>query len=186
LRALAAAQGFAELLASATRSHGLARVEQGQIAEGIAQMHQGMADLQVLRTVVGKATQLAHLAKMYGHAGQPEEGLRLLNTAMTARQDTEERFDEVGRFRPKGELLLLLPHPDRRQAASCFRQALAIARSQQAKSLELRTTLRLSHLWQQQGKRDQARQLLAQSYGWFTEGFDTPDLQEAKALLQQL
>jgi predicted ATPase len=186
LRALAATHGFAEMLASAIRSHGLAMVEQGQVAEGIAQMQQGMTDLQILRTVDGQATQLAQLAKMYGHAGQPEEGLRLLSTAMTARQDTEERFDEVGRFRLKGELLLLLPHPDMRQAARCLRQALAIARRQQAKALELRTALRLSRLWQQQGKREQAYEILAPIYGWFTEGFTTADLQEARALIEAL
>jgi predicted ATPase len=80
----------------------------------------------------------------------------------------------------------MLPYPAERQAASYFRQALTIARRQQAKSLELRTALCLSRLWQQQGQREKARQLLAPIYGWFTEGFDTADLQEAEALLEEL
>jgi predicted ATPase len=186
LQTLATAQGFAELLASATRSYGLALVEQGQVTEGIVQMQQSMTALQMLKTEDGQATHLAQLAKMYGRAGQAEEGLRLLTRAMAARQDTEERFDDVGRLRLKGELLLMLPHPDGRQAESSFRQALAVARSQQAKSLELRTALRLSRLWQQQGQREKARQLLAPIYGWFTEGFETADLQEARTLLAEL
>ena len=86
----------------------------------------------------------------------------------------------------KGEWLLLLACPDVHQAARCFQQALAVARLQQAKPLELRAAMSLSRLWQRQGKRDAARQLLAHVYGWFTEGFATADLQEAKALLDTL
>jgi predicted ATPase len=86
----------------------------------------------------------------------------------------------------QGELLLLLPDPDVHQAASCFQQALAIARRQQAKIPELRAALCLSRLWQQQGKRPAARQLLAHVYDWFTEGFATADLQETRALLDEL
>jgi predicted ATPase len=88
--------------------------------------------------------------------------------------------------RLKGELLLRLAFPDAAQAEACFQQALAISRRQQAKSWELRTALSLSRLWQQQGKCQQAHDLLAPIYGWFTEGFDTADLQEAKALLEVL
>jgi len=140
LQTLAAAQGFAELLATATRSYGLALVEQGQIVEGIAQMQQSMATLHMLRTEDGQATHLAQLAKMYGRAGQSEEGLRLLTEAMAARQDTEERFDDVGRLRLQGELLLMLPYPDERQAASYFRQALPLLadNGQSRSSCELR------------------------------------------------
>ena len=89
-------------------------------------------------------------------------------------------------FRLKGELLLRQAVPDASQAEACFRQALAIARRQQAKSWELRAAVSLSRLWQQQGKRAEAYRLLAEVYGWFTEGFDTHDLQEAKALLAAL
>jgi predicted ATPase len=88
--------------------------------------------------------------------------------------------------RLQGELRLQLASPDVQQAEACFRQALDVARGQQAKSLELRAALSLSRLWQQQGKREAARELLASVYGWFTEGFDTPDLREAQAILTAL
>ena len=86
-------------------------------------------------------------------------------------------------YRLKGELLLQQPAGSGDEAETCFHQALDVARRQQAKSLELRAAMSLARLWQQQGKRDEARRLLAEIYGWFTEGFDTADLQEAKALL---
>jgi predicted ATPase len=89
-------------------------------------------------------------------------------------------------YRLKGGVLLRQAVPDAPQAEACFQQALAISRRQQAKSLELRAAMSLSRLWQQQSKRAEARQLLAPIYSWFTEGFDTPDLQEAKALLDEL
>jgi predicted ATPase len=83
-------------------------------------------------------------------------------------------------------LQLQLPIPDVPQAEVCFQRALDVARRQQAKALELRAAMSLSRLWQRRGKREEARQVLAEVYGWFTEGFDTPDLQEAKALLEEL
>jgi len=89
-------------------------------------------------------------------------------------------------YRLQGELLLRQAIPDAPQAEASFQQALAMARRQQAKSLELRAAMSLARLWQRQGKRDVARELLAPIYGWFTEGFDTPDLKEAKALLAEL
>jgi predicted ATPase len=117
---------------------------------------------------------------------QIEEGLAALNEALDTVNKTRERHWEAEHNRCKGELLLM----DRRQkvgeAEKCFRQALETARRQQAKSLELRAAMSLSRLWQQQGKRGEARQMLAEIYGWFTEGFDTADLQEAKALLEEL
>jgi predicted ATPase len=97
-----------------------------------------------------------------------------------------ERYYAAELHRLKGELLLRQAVPDELQAETCFVQALDIARCQQVKSLELRAATSLSRLWQQQGKRDEARQLLAGVYDWFTEGFDTPDLQEARALLDEL
>jgi len=126
------------------------------------------------------------LAEAAGHTGQMAEGLRLLAEALTA-------FEASGRgdllaetYRLQGELLLHQAVPDAAQAEACFQQALTIARRQQAKSWELRAAVSLSRLWQQQGKRDEARELLAPVYGWFTEGFDTADLQEAKTLLEEL
>jgi predicted ATPase len=100
--------------------------------------------------------------------------------------DTGERRWEAEVYRLKGELLLARSAEHDAEAETCFRQALAIARRQQAKSLELRAAMSLARLWQQQGKRGEAYDLLAPIYGWFTEGFDTADLQEAKALLDAL
>jgi predicted ATPase len=100
--------------------------------------------------------------------------------------DKGDRWYEAELYRIKGELLLQQAVPDAPQAEACFQQALAVARRQQARSWELRAALSLSRLWQQQGKGAAARQLLAPLYSWFTEGFDTPDLQEARALLDEL
>ena len=132
---------------------------------------------------------LAWLAEAYGMVGQTDQGLSTLDEALDLVHQTEERLWEAELYRLRGELL--------RQAAggvqssewtpqACFQHALAITRRQQAKSLELRAAMSLSRLWQQQGKRTEAHELLAPIYGWFTEGFDTADLQEAKALLEAL
>ena len=127
---------------------------------------------------------LALLAEAYGQAGQPEAGLSALDEALTLMEATEERWWEAEVHRLKGELLLQLPLSDISPATACFHQAIEVARSQQAKSLELRAALSLSRLWQQHGQRDQARQLLTEIYSWFTEGFETPDLQEARMWLE--
>jgi predicted ATPase len=103
---------------------------------------------------------------------------------LTLVEATEERWWEAEVYRLKGELLLRLPLPDIPQATACFHQALDVAHRQQARALELRAVLSLSRLWQQQGQRDQARQLLTEIYSWFTEGFETPDLQEARMWLE--
>lgn len=184
LRELAAAHGFAELHARATYRYGLALVKQGRVAEGLAQFHESMDVLQVMQSDDAHAFRLTQLADLYRYAGQPEKGLRLLEEAMAA--NTEERFDAPGRLRIKGELLLALSPPDIAQAEGCFQQALTMARRQQAKLPELRAALCLSRLWQHQGRRAEARLLLAPVYDWFTEGFATADLQEAQALLDAL
>jgi class 3 adenylate cyclase/tetratricopeptide (TPR) repeat protein len=184
LRALAAAHGFAELYARGTYRYGLALVKQGQIAEGLTQFHDSINTLKLMQSGGAQALRLTQLAELYGSAGRPEAGLEVLAAAMAA--DTEERSDAAGRYSLKGELLLRLSCPDVHQAEGCFQQALTMARRQCAKMPELRAALGLSRLWQLQGKRAEARQLLAPVYGWFTEGFTTPDLQEAKALLDEL
>jgi len=184
LQTLAAAHGFAELYARAMYRAGLALVKQGQVAEGLVQFHASLDALQVMQSGDAQALRLTQLAELYGSAGQPETGLDVLAAALAA--DTEERFDAAERYSIKGELLLRLSCPDIHQAENCFQQALAVARRQQAKPLELRAAMSLSRLWQRQGKRDEARKLLAPIYSWFTEGFDTADLQEAKALLDML
>jgi predicted ATPase len=112
--------------------------------------------------------------------------LRVLAEAVTIAHNIEERWFEAERHRLKGELLLALSADHQVEAEACFQQALAVARQQQARSWELRAAISLSRLWRQQGKRAEAHKLLAEIYGWFTEGFDTADLQQARALLAEL
>jgi predicted ATPase len=129
---------------------------------------------------------LAPLAEAYGQAGQVDEGLQVLAEALIYVEQSGECWWEAELHRLKGELLLLQSSDNRAEAAASFQQALAIAQRQQAKSWELRAATSLARLWQRQGKRAEAYELLAPVYGWFTEGFDTADLQEAKALLEAL
>jgi len=126
------------------------------------------------------------LAEVYGESEQAEEGLRLLAEALATMHQQGSHLWEPELYRVEGELLLRQTIPDAPEAENCFRQALDSARRQAAKSLELRAAISLSRLWQRQGKHAEARQVLAPVYGWFTEGFDTADLQEAKALLEEL
>jgi predicted ATPase len=148
-------------------------------------MQQGLEAIQGVGLKVYRPYFLALLAEASGQAGQPEAGLTALAEAVTLVAATEGRWWEAEVYRLQGELLLQLPLPDVSQAEGCFQQALDVARRQQARALELRTALSLGRLWQGQGKSVAARQLLAASYHWFTEGFDTADLQEAKALLAE-
>src|SRR5205823_6899358 len=134
----------------------------------------------------GRPTFLTLLAEAYAAAGQAEAGLDALAEALALMDHTGERYYEADLHRLKGELLVQQAVPDAPQAEACLQQALAVARRQQAKSWELRAALSLSRLWKRQGKGTEARELLASIYGWFTEGFDTADLQEAKALLEEL
>ena len=130
--------------------------------------------------------QLAVLAEAYRHVGQTEAGLRLLAEALTVADTTGGQHVEAELHRLRGEFLLALAADRDAEAETCFQQALALARRQQAKSLELRAAMSLARLWQRQGKRAAAHELLAPLYGWFTEGFDTADLQDARALLDEL
>jgi len=183
--ALCTEQGFPQLVAMGTILRGWGLAAQGRAEEGIAQMHQGLATTP-RGTGLGRPPVLAQLAEAYWQTGQTEEGLQLLAEALTVLDETGERWWEAEVHRLKGELLLRRVMPDVYQAETCFQHALALARRQQAKSLELRAARSLARLWQQQGKRAAAYELLAPIYGWFTEGFDTADLQEARALLDAL
>jgi predicted ATPase len=179
-------QGFALYLARGTILQGWAIAEQGQGAAGLAQMHQGLVAYQATGAAVFRPYYLAFIAEAYGKVGQAGEGLGLLDEALAAVHKTGERFYEAELYRLKGELLLVRSAEHHGEAEACFQHALLVARHQQAKSLELRAAMSLSRLWQRQGKRNAAYELLAPVYGWFTEGFDTTDLQEAKALLEAL
>jgi tetratricopeptide (TPR) repeat protein len=186
LMALATAQGFEHRVAQGRIMRGWVLAMQGDAAAGVAHIRQGLGAVQTIGQKLYHPYHLALLAEAYGQAGQPEAGLTCLAEALTLVEATEERWWEAELYRLQGQLLLYLPTPDAHQAEGCFRQALDVARRQQAKALELRAAMSLSRLWQQQGKRDEARQLLAEIYGWFTEAFGTPDLQEANALLEEL
>src|SRR5215471_7365213 len=187
--ALCTEQGFAYYLAWVTIIQGWSFAVQGQREAGMEQMHRGLAALQSTGAKRALPYYLALLAGGYGAVGQWDEGLRVLAEAFAAVATTAERRWEAELYRLQGELLRRAA--GRKQKAeetpeTCFRQALEVARHQRAKSLELRSAMSLARLWRRQGKRAEARALLAPIYGWFTEGFDTADLQEAKALLESL
>jgi predicted ATPase len=183
LMTLADAQGFALRLEQGRMLRGWALAMQGEAAAGVAHLRQGLAASHEVSPATLRPHWLAMLAEAYGAAGQPEAGLAVLDEAFTLVATTEARWWDAELSRLKGVLLLQLPSPEVSQAEVCFHQALAVARRQQAKALELRAALSLSRLWQQQGQQEAACDLLAPLYAWFTEGLDTPDLQEAKTLL---
>jgi predicted ATPase len=184
--ALAREQGFPHFVALCTVHWGWALAVQGQGEAGIALMRQGQAAWQAMGGELHQPYFLALLAEAYGTIGQTDKGLAVLAEALARVERTDERLYEAELYRVKGELLLRQAVPDVLQAEACFQQALAIASRQQATSWELRAAMSLARLWQGQGKHAEARQLLAPIYNWFTEGFDTADLREAKGLLEAL
>ena len=177
---LATEQGFAQWLARGTILHGWALALQGQGEVGLAAMRQGLAAELVTGSALWQPYGLGLLAEAYGAGGHPDEGLAALAEALAVMDTTELRYYGAELYRLKGALLLQQAIPEAAQAAACFHQALDVARQQQAKSWELRAAMSLARLWQPQGKRAEAHELLAPIYGWFTEGFDTADLQEAE------
>jgi predicted ATPase len=126
------------------------------------------------------------LARVYSEVGQFDDAWRCIGEALNAVETTKERLWEADIHRIAGEIALMSLEPDFAKAEAYFERALAVARAQQAKSWELRAAMSLARLWRDQSKRDAARDLLAPVYGWFTEGLDTLDLKEAKALLDEL
>jgi predicted ATPase len=183
---LATAQGFPVWVGSGIFWQGWALAVLGQGEAGLAQMRQGISAVWATRAELWRPFGLVLLAEAAGHVGEVEEGLRLLAEALDALGTNAQGDMRVEAYRLRGELLLRQAAPEAVQAEACFQQALDTARRQQAKSWELRAAMSLSRLWQRQGKRDEARELLAPIYSWFTEGFDTADLQEAKTLLEEL
>ena len=177
--------GFARWLGSGMIRRGWALAEQGAAADGIVQLGQGLAIWQAIRSDMGRPQHLVMLAEVYGKGGEPEAGLTALAEAMAVVSKNGERDFEAELYRLKGKLLLQVDKKERlAEAEESFLQALHIARQQGAKSLELRAATSLGHVWHQHGKCVEARQILGDIYGWFTEGFDTPDLLDAKALLE--
>ena len=183
--ALATTQGFLLWAALGTSLHGWALAMQGQGDEGIAQIRQGIASYRATGATLHVPYLCTVLADVCPHLGHPEDGLQVLAEAHTLMEQQEECYWEAEVCRLRGVLLLRQPGTSPTEAEACFQHALDVARHQQAKSLELRAAMSLGRLWQRQGKTEYARQLLTEVYVWFTEGFDTADLQEAKALLEQ-
>src|SRR5262249_47573951 len=190
-------QEFPVWLAWGTILRGWALAEQGQGVERIAQMRQGLAAWRATGAELNRPHHLALLAEVYEKVGQPAEGLTVLAEALDIVNKNGERIYEAELYRLKGELTLQQfnvqgskfkveesPGSEVRspesEAEECFLRAVDIARRQSAKSLELRAITSLARLWQQQGKKDEARQRLTEIYSWFTEGVDTADLKEAR------
>jgi predicted ATPase len=183
---LATEQDFTLWAARGTIFRGWALAMQGQGAAGMAQVHQGIAASRATGAALFVPYFCTMLADASAHLGHTDDGLQALAEAHTLVEQHEERWWEAEVHRLRGVLLLLQPGTPQAEAETWLQRALDVARRQEAKSLELRAAMSLARLWQQQGKQAEARDLLALIYGWFTEGFDTADLQEAKALLEAL
>jgi predicted ATPase len=181
---LSAEHGFVQDLAAAKILCGWGVASKGQSDEGIAQMLEGLADYAATGAAARRSYYLSLLAEAYGAVGQPDDGLRVLDEALEWSDRTGERRWDRELARIKGVLLAALS--DIAAAEQALHRAIDNARESRTRSLELRAVTSLARLWHHQGKRQEARNLLAPIYNWFTEGFDTPDLKEAKALLNEL
>jgi predicted ATPase len=181
--ALGREQGFPIYVAAGTFNRGWLLV-QGGASEGVALMRGELARLRANGDEDFLPRSLLLLAEAHREVGQTALASGLVDEALARVERTDERLFEAELHRLKGELMLL--NPDADQAEACLRQAIGIARAQEAKLWELRAATSLARLWAEQGRRADAHDLLAPVYGWFTEGFDTPDLKDAKALLDKL
>jgi class 3 adenylate cyclase/predicted ATPase len=178
--------GLRPMVPMAKYFSGEALTHQGEIVEGIAQMRESLAELRAMGSKNAIPGFLAFLADALGRSGNTDEGLAAVEEALKIADAGGERFGLPEIHRVKGQLLLARPASDKDAAEAAYHEAIAVARGQHARLLELRASTSLARLWRDQGKRSEARDLLAPIYGWFSEGFDTPDLKEAKALLDEL
>jgi predicted ATPase len=186
LIALANEHGFPRWLGSGTFMHGWALVGLGQVEEGLARMRAVVAAMRDAGTRMGMTGLLRWVAQACGRAGIADEGLNMLEEAFELVEQTGERLGLAMLHATRGDLLLATSEENKVEAEACFRDALEVARTQSAKLAELRAATSLARLWKPQARREEARDLLAPIYNWFTEGFDTRDLKEAKALLDEL
>jgi predicted ATPase len=172
-------------LGMATWFRGEALALSGYLEDGIAQMQEGLEfKLYGATEHCSRSGCLRSLAEAQAKLGHLEDGLATLAKAFALVEETDERYFESELHRLKGELLLM--QGDEAEAEASYERAVEVARRQEAKSWELQATTDLAHLWRQQGRTNEARQALTEIYDWFTEGFDTPDLREAWALLEEL
>ena len=165
--------------------HGWAVVAQGQTEAGIEQILQGLAAYSATGAEIARPLFLSLLAEAYRKAGQAPDGFAVVAEALDRVRRNGDRFGEPDLHRLKGELLLVMSSNSFSEAEACFRQALEVSRAQNAKSFELRAAMSLSRLWQKHGKGEEAQDLLAGVYERFTEGFDSQDLEEARAMVDQ-
>jgi predicted ATPase len=179
-------QGFPFWLALGMILHGWTLAGNGQPETGIGRMREGLGAYWATGAACWSPYLLALAAEAHGKVAEIAQALDLLAEALARAERTGERWYEAELHRRRGELLLALPEPDPAEAESCFERALAVAGEQSAKMWELHAAASLARLWRDRGERARARDLLAPIYGWFTEGFDTPNLKEAKALLDEL
>jgi predicted ATPase len=186
LVALSEEHGLTLWLALGTIQRGGALAESGFNMDGIAQMEEGLAALRATGTEIGRPYWLSLVAEACIEPTLLDHGISALAEALAAVHQTDGRQPEAEVYRLKGALLLAQDNSRVREAQTCFERSIEIARSQRAKSYELRAATSLARLLAQQGRRDEARTILAQIYNWFTEGFDTADLKDAKALLHEL
>ena len=184
--AVSGEHGLVLYQAMATITRGWALIEQGQQEEAIEQIRQGLAAHQATGTELLRPHFLALLAEALGKAGQTEEGLRVLEEALAMAHRNGERYYQAELYRLKGELLLMSSKDATADAESCFKRAIEIARKLKAKSLELRAAMSLSRFYQSRNQQEKAQGLVSQVYGSFTEGFETRDLREARALIEEL
>jgi predicted ATPase len=170
----------------AMRNQGCALVRIGKPSNAIELLVTGGAQAMAMRSTLWLPFYFFHLARAHADLGQFEEARRCIDEALIAVETAKEKWCEADVHRTAGEIALMGPEPDAARAEAYFERALAVARAQQAKSFELRAATSMARLWRDQGKRDKARRLLVPAYDWFTEGFDTLDLKETKALLDAL
>jgi predicted ATPase len=158
----------------------------GKAANAVPMITSAMKAFRSTGSTLWMPSYLSYLARAYAELGRSNDAWRCISEAMTVVETSKERWCEAEVNRMAAEIALKSPEPETEKAEAYFERALAVARQQQAKSWELRAAMSMARLWRDQGKRQEARELLAPVYGWFTEGFDTRDLKEAKGLLEEL
>jgi predicted ATPase len=183
---LADEKGAAIWKALGTMEKGCVLALSGKASQSVQMITSGITTYRSTGSRVYLPFFLSHLSRAYAEVGQFDDAWRCIGEAMTTVETTKEQWYEAEIYRTAGDIALMSTEPDTAKAEAYFQRALAVARAQQAKSWELRAAMSMARLWHGQGKRDAARDLLAPVYGWFTEGFDTLDLKEAKALLDAL
>ena len=186
LFALADKKGADQWKGPAIMHRGRILVLTGNPTDGVQTITSGRAAWQLTGATLLLPATSAFLAQAHAQTGHFDDAWRCIHEAMTAVEATKERWHQADIARMAGEIALKSPTPDAAKAEAYFERALTVARSQQAKSWELRAAMSMARLWRDQGKRDEAHDFLAPVYGWFTEGFETLDLKEAKALLDEL